>query len=143
VNASAGPPRGASRSVRPTPSSGVSYVHVAHVDHGSVRKLLAGGSPRSRRSTGPRPLHSLDDLASTIMHGRPGDGGTDGRPGAQPAAHSQRDDTGLAWLPGLGTGQDTSGSGSALGTPTGTWDAYRGAPTRAPNAATVRPAPLA
>jgi hypothetical protein len=85
VNASAGPPRGASRSVRPTPSSGVSYVHVAHVDHGSVRKLLAGGSPRSRRSTGPRPLHSLDDLASTITHGRPGTAGpTAGRALSQP-----------------------------------------------------------
>jgi hypothetical protein len=52
--------------------------------------------------------------------------------------HSASRMAGLAWLPGLGTGQGTSCSSSALGTPTGIWAAYRGAPPLAPKRCTVR-----
>jgi hypothetical protein len=85
VNASAGPPRGASRSVRPTPSSGVSYVHVAHVDHGSVRKLLAGVLQDHAGRPAPDPSTVSTTLrARSRMVARGTAGPTAGRALSQP-----------------------------------------------------------
>lgn len=104
-----------------------------------------GFSKITRADRLPHPSSVATTLASNDHSRHPWTCGTDGalgrhpgKPSAHPAALGQWDGTGLAWLPGLGTGQGTSCSSSALGTPTGIWAAYRGAPPLAPKRCTVR-----